>query len=64
MEVLGYILESMEENFVVIVEIMFDRILISKFYDIVYVGRLYVMVLELDSNLVVRIILVLYWYII
>lgn len=49
LEVLGYILDSIEKKFVVILEIMFYRKLISKFFDKVYVGRLYVMVLELDS---------------
>lgn len=48
-EVLGYLLEGIEDKFVVIVEKMFDRELNSKFFDIVYVGRLYVMLLELGS---------------
>lgn len=39
----------MENKFVVIVEIMFDRILNSRFFDMVYEGRLYVIVLEFDS---------------
>lgn len=49
MELLGYILESIENKIVVFVEIMFDRILNSRFFDMVYVGRLYVIVLEFDS---------------